>query len=290
MCSLASTGNDGLLTFFCVVAAIALIAVGAVLLLKGGRAAGVALAGIVLVCGMAIGSVSSPSSAQAADCPATGAQAPNTSPTSPPAMATISLSAASWTAAGVSDSTTLVVTNTSSAVSAVNLVPTLTGDVIFSVAGNSCAAVVVPMASCQVTIQFAAVPSSLGAFAATVSFAGSNTNTVTASLSGMGYTELEFDSAWMVVPEGSVKDFTVTNVGSADAQGFSVSMVLPGGSDFTRVSASSNDCAGVATLLAGESCVVSIQLLGPVAGVFTITADAANAVTPATIEVSGPPI
>jgi hypothetical protein len=288
MCDLALTGTDGNLTLLLVGVAVLLVAVGAVLVLRGrlrgGRAKGAALAVLLLVGGIGLGTISAPAPAQAADCSSSsgsssgdgsgGGDAPDT--------AVLSVTPGSWTDAvtGVQEFT---VTNTSTTVTALDTVVSITGDPHFVILSTTCTSSLAPGASCVVVVGFA---SASGDPSATLDIAGSNTNDLAVPLSGIDATTLSISSTRSVIFEvGPHPVFTITNTGTVDAVDFEATITMnPSASDVQIVT---NTCASITTLAAGDSCSIEFEQTGPDGANATIEGSASNVATPVTASLTG---
>jgi hypothetical protein len=296
MCDLAFTGTNGPATLLLVGVAVLLLVAGAVLVLRGrlrgGKAKGAALAVLLLVGGVGLGTVSAPAPAQAADCSSSGSSSGGSGGDSgnggtTPDTATLTVDPASWTGAVDGDSQAFTVTNTSATVTALDLEPSLTGSSDFVPVTTTCAGpTLAPGASCSFTVGFN--DDDPGVATGTFSIAGSNTNTVTVALSGLGETTLSITpTGAAVIPEGAPVVYTITNTGTAAAAGFATNTVFtPSGSE---MSVSGGTCDALTTLAAGASCTVEISLTGPDGANGVITATATNVNTPATANVFGEP-
>jgi hypothetical protein len=251
MCDLAATGADMLPLL---IVAGALVAAGLVALVVGRRTRAGALALLLIVGGFGFAATSSPGAAQAA-C----SEAGDTS-----ASVTIALSPASWDAGATSGTTDFTVTNTSATTAAVNIVGVVTGDPDFAVSG-SCGASLAPGATCELTVDY--IKGLGGPRSATLTVAGSNTNTLTAALTASPPLVLTVDPASADIPTVGTRDLIIQNPETVDATGFALTLEPAIG-----ISIGPTTCGIV--LAAGANCAVTVVFDGLADETTTLTASA----------------
>lgn len=166
-------------------------------------------------------------------------------------------------------SNTFTVTNTGGAPTG-TLTTNLTGGAYF-ITANTCAAALLPMATCQVTVQFR--PTVAGAFPGTLTVSSSAGGSQTVTLNGaasaattltvfqtgtmntlFNFTQgaAPLGGGYVVGQQSAAQSFTITNTGASTTGMLSVTLAAPGNTDYVIVS---NGCGELAP---GVSCIVTV--------------------------------
>lgn len=260
MCDLAATGIDATPW---IILALAVLAVGATLLVRSAKGR-VAVLGLLMLVG-AGSLVTLPQPAFAADCAPAAPAAPEV-PVAVLPSALLTLSAAAWDAGSGEGSTTFVVTNASTT-DATSVTAALTGSTAFTVESSTCSGTLAASASCAIVV--AVVPVSTGPVDGTLTIGADNATAVSASLmADPAIATISVSPASLVIPPGTSGSITVTNLSStASALNLAISGMLVDWS-------TSSTCS--ATLAPGSSCTFSIAVPTLVAGTTTLTVSGDN--------------